>query len=684
MATEYIPALTDLTHPVQSDDASLVQQEVLLLKTYVNNTVIPALAAGIIPPSASGFSYKGNYSSVVTYVTNNIVTFGGALYIALAATTGNAPTNVVYWSLVVPSNSVLTAEGDMLYYSGGANARLPVGANGTKLVSNGTDPSWVLDDNISGFSSQNKGLRVLNDLTNSVPAYSNLKVSSFSNPCNGPQVRPVARPYSYQFHCWVNKLGEVCIKGSSPYYIGGANAGALAGTSVVANFSAVLGTLAAGETIVQCHAMYNQNILLLTSLGNVWSTGYGAAGVIGDNTTTAKQVFQKIPYIGTQATWSGSTSPIAILHVGYSSAYYNGSPYPAYIGAIFAIDTHGRLFAWGNNTYGQCGLGATTQFNTPQLVSGPWGTTAIVQVHSSGIHTLVLDASGKVYAAGYNAQGQLGDNTLVNKLTFVAVTGAGCTVTATIATILALGDSYQNTYGNSMLLTTTGNFAACGYNPDGRLANNTIVNSQVFVLNTSYTFSALWAGSEGVNCTMYGLLKGTTPTGVLAWGYNVNGQCGTGGVANVLVPSAPVATSANSFSVTAIGGALTQSPIVFNPANITNVFPIAGLGGAATSAVLLYDGTYYWFLGNSTSLSYIPTAAANQIISTPVIFPMPLAFNSSQYQIVDFVSEGQPSAAVMSFYIEGTDGRQWALGSNANKQINDNAAAFSQFVAINH
>jgi hypothetical protein len=36
----------------------------------------------------------------------------------------------------------MTTEGDLIYYTSGSAARLGIGANGTVLTSNGTDPSW--------------------------------------------------------------------------------------------------------------------------------------------------------------------------------------------------------------------------------------------------------------------------------------------------------------------------------------------------------------------------------------------------------------------------------------------------------------------------------------------------------------------------------------------------------------
>ena len=46
---------------------------------------------------------KGAYSGATAYVANDAVTSSGVHYIAIASTTGNAPPNVTYWSVLLPS-----------------------------------------------------------------------------------------------------------------------------------------------------------------------------------------------------------------------------------------------------------------------------------------------------------------------------------------------------------------------------------------------------------------------------------------------------------------------------------------------------------------------------------------------------------------------------------------------------
>ena len=60
----------------------------------------------------------------------------------------------------------------------------------------------------------------------------------------------------------------------------------------------------------------------------------------------------------------------------------------------YALTSTGRLFAWGDNTFGELGLGfATTQFTTPQEVLAPSGYTwTSIDASSDGLHVVATVA----------------------------------------------------------------------------------------------------------------------------------------------------------------------------------------------------------------------------------------------------------------------------------------------------
>ena len=82
------------------------------------------------------------------------------------------------------------------------------------------------------------------------------------------------------------------------------------------------------------------------------------------------------------------------------------------------------VYAWGRNDTGQLGNNATTDAMLPVAVTvtgTPMSNKTIVEIASGARHSLAIDSSGKVYAWGHNGSGQLGNNSTVNALTPVAV-----------------------------------------------------------------------------------------------------------------------------------------------------------------------------------------------------------------------------------------------------------------------
>ena len=78
------------------------------------------------------------------------------------------------------------------------------------------------------------------------------------------------------------------------------------------------------------------------------------------------------------------------------------------------------VYAWGSNRSGEIGDGTLTNRRTPVAVSGLTGVTAVA---AGQANSLALKSDGTVSAWGRNNYGQLGDGTTTNRLTPVAVSG---------------------------------------------------------------------------------------------------------------------------------------------------------------------------------------------------------------------------------------------------------------------
>ena len=123
----------------------------------------------------------------------------------------------------------------------------------------------------------------------------------------------------------------------------------------------------------------------LTADGDVYSWGFGNFGRLGHGDDETRLIPKKID---------------ALDHVTIARIE-NGN------GASYAIDDHGTLYAWGQNSNGQLGLGDLAHRSVPTPVSALDDET-VVDVSSGTAHTVVLTADGDVYAFGSNRAGQIG------------------------------------------------------------------------------------------------------------------------------------------------------------------------------------------------------------------------------------------------------------------------------------
>ena len=141
--------------------------------------------------------------------------------------------------------------------------------------------------------------------------------------------------------------------------------------------------------------------LAIGSDGNIYGWGYGASGNIGngdvDNEPSPTQAFK--PYgVLPQFVWKQISS------LSFAS---------------LAIGSDGNLYSWGGNANGQLGDNTTTQRNTPVRVAAPQNApTGLtwVQVSAGWDNTSFgLASDGNLYSWGNNANGQLGDNTTMER-----------------------------------------------------------------------------------------------------------------------------------------------------------------------------------------------------------------------------------------------------------------------------
>jgi len=145
----------------------------------------------------------------------------------------------------------------------------------------------------------------------------------------------------------------------------------------------------------------------ITALSTVWAWGGNSEGQLGDGTFRERPV------------------PVALSGINVSSVL------DIAVGGDFAmvLGTDGTLWDWGENNYGQLGMGPTLISNTiqPREVRGL--DSGIVQIAAGFGYAMELLSNGTVYAWGLNSSGELGNGTVSGSQTAnptpVQVTGLG-------------------------------------------------------------------------------------------------------------------------------------------------------------------------------------------------------------------------------------------------------------------
>ncbi|MEI7911327.1 MAG: cadherin-like beta sandwich domain-containing protein, partial [Verrucomicrobiota bacterium] len=245
--------------------------------------------------------------------------------------------------------------------------------------------------------------------------------------------------------------------------------------------------------------------------GTVAAWGYNGSGTVGDGTNLVR----------TAPVWVDRSGVLAGKTV---VAIASGGSHE------LALCADGTLATWGSNGEGQLGNGGSTDSNVPVRVdsTGALAGKTVTAIAAGTGDNLALCSDGTLVAWGYNASGQLGDGSTVNRSVPVAVNQSGVLAGKQVSQIAC--DSTH-----CMVLCADGSVVEWGSNSYGELGNNGSINSSVPVLAN---LTGVLAGRKvaalacGSNCSLVLCADGT----LAAWGYNGSGQLGNGGSADSKVP----------------------------------------------------------------------------------------------------------------------------------------------------
>ncbi|WP_157550050.1 RCC1 domain-containing protein [Microbacterium sp. Leaf161] len=185
------------------------------------------------------------------------------------------------------------------------------------------------------------------------------------------------------------------------------------------------GTASGFVTTADAGRFYGTAVLDDGTRVTAWGQDHGSASGV---TTTGLPSGTVVSGLSAGNNFTFAWSDGGALFAETSGMYTQPTAPAGYVGAQVSIQAFGgssfytwrdtgELFAWGENSEGQLGLGDNTDKPSPAPVILPAGAT-IRGVAAGGDHALITADGGAYSAAGSNDAGQLGSGTLTPRNTF--------------------------------------------------------------------------------------------------------------------------------------------------------------------------------------------------------------------------------------------------------------------------
>jgi hypothetical protein len=187
--------------------------------------------------------------------------------------------------------------------------------------------------------------------------------------------------------------------------------------------------------------------------GKVWAVGAGNEGALGLGDTADRNVFTLVSAL------DGVANIVASSTSGYGAA--------TNLEQTILLDDTGNVWVCGDNGEGRLGLGDTKDRYIPTLVSNSnIYNVSITEVSTGGGASLVLDSTGQIWGAGYNADYRIGNlSGVTNSIT--TFTPSMPAVGTHTFTSIDVGEAY------SLALDNNGNIWSSGNNTYGKTGQGT-------------------------------------------------------------------------------------------------------------------------------------------------------------------------------------------------------------------
>ncbi len=268
-------------------------------------------------------------------------------------------------------------------------------------------------------------------------------------------------------------------------------------------------------------AISNNTTCVVTTDNQIYCTGQGSSGQLGNGTTTPSTTPVQVSKPGAM---TGDITKIVAMNSG------------------FCAISNGDLYCWGNGTYGRLGNNATSNSNVP-IKTSVIGRTAspsrpVIDVASDSetFHVCAIaqvSGAGRAYCWGYDGRNELGDDaTIANKSVPTLVDTSGVLAGKNLVQVGASG-RYPDRIISNVLVPTDAQVNSCAAAESGADKRLCARTGQSCVLDT--------AGK------------------VYCWGSNQYGQLGGGASQAAYSPvnpqwrqAAPIQVTTNGLSSKAI------------------------------------------------------------------------------------------------------------------------------------
>lgn len=512
-------------------------------------------------------SWKGEWSTSLTYTKQDVVRNGASAYICVADASTPGTFDTDEWELFAQGTSdIASTAGDIIYHDGTEMVSLPIGEHNQTLTVNLSGvPEWTSNPSRSSVRVRNfpmwtgvgmnsyeqwaimdngdmrawghgghYGLGQGNNNSNrAVP-----NIIPFPQGFPGVKDDNAQRTYAYGYSI-IDENNDLWVWGRKEYGVTGMNGDAWIPHNIMkvndgANpfYEGKVDATKAAYLALPCGSESYACMGVLGTDGKVYMTGYNGHGQLARGSTSDSGWFVRSDYFnnivdGTPAVLAEDNvtvvtpeivgTPIVKLKLG-RSRYTHG----------MAVDTSGRLHMWGYNGDYQLGNGNSTNQPTPfHLNQGSITGRRIVDVWGAWCCTYILDEDRNLHFCGSDHYGRSGLGIHTGS------SGNNGSTRNPVLTIddveLVAFDTYE--YPAAYVMKTDKTLWATGYNGHGNLGIGSTSASSSWAQMDMRNFMSdeipIKIFCNGQNShNVFGCL--TNKGRVLVCGYNGYGQLGLG------------------------------------------------------------------------------------------------------------------------------------------------------------